>query len=477
VTAPAHWTAEEFRANGHAIVDWLADYLARLGDEPVQASVGPGEILARLPRSAPEAAEPFAALLADLDEVILPGITHWQHPGWFAYFPASSSPPAVLAELVAAGLGAQGMLWSTSPALTEVEMRVMDWLVELLGLPAGWRHDTGPGGGVIQLSASDATHTALMVARHRATTAGSGTDDLVAYASAQAHSSIEKGARVAGYRHVRLLPVDDLFAMRVDALADQLAADRASGLRPTFVCSAVGTTGTTAVDPVRAVGVVARAEGLWHHVDAAYAGSAMLCPEFRHHQDGLELVDSYVFNPHKWLLTNFDCSAFWVADRAPLIDALSILPPYLRDAAAAGDGPVVDFRDWHVPLGRRFRALKLWWVLRSYGAAGLRAHIRQHVAWADRLAQRLAADARFELVAPHPFALVCFRCAAGNEATAALAAAINASGSAYVTPSAIDGTSFVRVSIGSTWTTEADVDALWALIDAQAVAAPATRSR
>jgi aromatic-L-amino-acid/L-tryptophan decarboxylase len=468
-----HWTPEEFRANGHAVVDWLADYLAGLGDRSVQAPVAPGDILAKLPPAAPEHGEPFAALLADLDDIVLPGITHWQHPGWFAYFPASSSPPAVLAELVAAGLGAQGMLWSTSPALTEIEMGVLDWLVELMGLPATWRHDTGPGGGVIQMSASDATHTALMVARHRATAAGHATDNLVAYGSAQAHSSIEKGARVAGFRHIRLLPVDDSFAMRPEALAEAIAADIAAGLHPTFVCSAVGTTGTTAVDPVRAIGELARANSMWHHVDAAYAGSAMICPEFRHHQDGLELVDSYVFNPHKWLLTNFDCSVMWVADRAPLIDALSILPPYLKGAAAAGDGPVVDFRDWHVPLGRRFRALKLWWVLRSYGAEGLRTHIRQHVAWTAALADRLAADPRFEVVAPHPFALVCFRCVDGTEATQALAAAINAAGSAYVTPSTTTTAggadmAFIRVSIGSTWTTEADVDALWALIDAAA---------
>jgi aromatic-L-amino-acid decarboxylase len=463
-----HMSPEEFRRHGHALIDWVADYLATVGERPVRSTVAPGEVRAGIPASAPEHPEPFEVVLRDLDDVVLPGITHWQHPGWFAYFPASTSGPSILGELVAAGLGVQGMLWSTSPAVTEVEQAVLDWLVDLLGVPEAWK-STGPGGGVIQMSASDATHTALVVARQRALAEdpGRSLDDLVAYASSQAHSSIEKGARVAGYRHVRLLDVDDAFALRPDALAAAIEADLAAGLVPTFVCSAVGTTGTTAVDPVRAVGELARAHGLWHHVDAAYAGSAMLLPELRHHQDGLELVDSYVFNPHKWLFTNFDCSVFWVADRRPLIDALSILPPYLRDAASES-GQVVDFRDWHVPLGRRFRALKLWFVLRSYGAEGLRHHLREHIRLADDFAAWLDADPRFELVAPHPFALLSFRHVAGDEATDALADAANATGEVYLTPSTVDGRRFIRVSIGSTTTTPAHVDRLRDLLDALA---------
>lgn len=467
-TDPRHMTPDEFRAHGHAVVDWIADRLHDVERRPVQATVAPGDVRFKIPLTIPDEGEPFSALLADLDEVVAPGITDWQHPGWFAYFPTGAAPESVLAEFVSAALGAQGMLWSTGPALTEVETAMMDWLVDLLGLPSTWRTDTGPGGGVLQMSASDSTHTALVVAREQARRRDDvPTDRLVAYVSSQAHSSIEKGARIAGYRHLRLLDVDDAFALRPDALADAIADDVAAGLVPAFVCSAVGTTATTAVDPVRAIGEVARAHGLWHHVDAAYAGAAMVCPEFRHHQDGLEVVDSYIFNPHKWLLVNFDCSAFWVADRAPLLETLSILPPYLRNAASAS-GQVVDYRDWHVPLGRRFRALKLWWVLRSYGRRGLQAHIRRHVDWAHALEQRVRDHPRLEVVAPTPFALVSFRQVDGNDATRALAATINARDDLLVTPSEIDGTAFVRVSIGATTTEWHHVEALWDVIAAAA---------
>jgi aromatic-L-amino-acid decarboxylase len=327
--------------------------------------------------------------------------------------------------------------------------------------------DTGPGGGVLQMSASDSTHTALVVARHQATRGDVPSDQLVVYVSAQAHSSVEKGASVAGYRHLRLIDVDDAFALRPDALADAVATDVAAGLVPAFVCSAVGTTATTAIDPVRTIGELARAHGMWHHVDAAYAGAAMVCPELRHHQDGLDLVDSYTFNPHKWLLVNFDCSAFWVADRGPLLDTLSILPPYLRNPATES-GEVVDYRDWHVPLGRRFRALKLWWVLRSYGRRGLQAHIRRHIAWAHELEDRVAAHERLALVAPTPFALVCFRHVEGNDATRTLAATVNARDDVLVMPSEIDGTAFIRVSIGATPTEWRHVASLWDMIAAAA---------
>jgi len=460
---PEHMDADEFRRHGHALIDWLADYYDRVEDLPVLSEVEPGSIRAQLPDAAPEAAEPFEDVLADLDRVVMPGITHWQNPNWFAYFPANTSPPSVLAELASAGLGIQGMLWSTSPACTEIETQVMDWLVDLLGLPAGWK-TTEAGGGVLQMSASDSTHTALVVARHRATSAGHDIGDLVAYTSAQAHSSIEKGANVAGYRHVRLVGVDADQAMDAEALRAAVDADVTAGLIPTFVGSAVGTTGTTGVDPVRAIAEIAGQHGMWHHVDAAYAGTAMICPEFRHHQDGLELVDSYTFNPHKWMMVNFDCSAFFVADRAPLIDCLSILPPYLKNEASES-GAVIDYRDWHVPLGRRFRSLKLWWVLRSYGAEGIRAMVRHHVALADDLASRLETDPRFELVAPHPFALVCFRCVESDAATEALAAAVNATGDMYWTPSVLDDRPIIRVSIGQSRVEQRHVDRLWDLID------------
>jgi aromatic-L-amino-acid decarboxylase len=426
-------SADEFRRHGRELIDWIADYW-----------------------------ESFEEVLEDLDRVVMDGLTHWQSPGWFAYFPANASFPSILGELAAAGLGQQGMLWSTSPASTEVESQVLDWLVDLLGLPTSWK-TTDRGGGVIQMSASDATHTALAVARHIASKRAS-LDKLVAYTSQQAHSSIEKGSRVAGFQHLRLIDVDDTYAMAPEALEEALKTDVGSGLVPAFIGSAVGTTGTTAIDPIRDIAEIAQQFDVWHHVDAAYAGSAMICPEFRHLQDGVELVDSYTFNPHKWMFTNFDCNVFYVRDRAPLIETLSILPPYLKNKASKS-GQVIDYRDWHVPLGRRFRALKLWFVLRSYGAEGIRHHIREHVRLAKALEAKLADDERFELVAPTPLALVSFRHVEGNGATDSLADAINASGHSYVTPSKLGDDSFIRVSVGQTHTEDRHLDRLWAVID------------
>ena len=321
----------------------------------------------------------------------------------------------------------------------------------------------GPGGGVIQMSASDATHTMLVVARHQQQDRAR-SEDMVVYVSNQAHFSIQKGCTVAGIGHCRLIDVDEAYAMDPSALEAAIQADLAAGLLPIAVVTAVGATGTTAIDPLEAVSAIAEEHGLWHHVDAAYAGTAMLCEEFRVHQPGLDRVDSYTFNPHKWMMVNFDCNVLWVADRTPLLDTLSILPPIMRNAATDA-GAVVDYRDWHVPLGRRFRALKLWWVVRSYGAEGLRAFVREHVRLADDFAARIDADDRFALFAPHPFGLVCFTHVDGNEATRTLATAINASGKAAVTPSELDGTAFIRVSIGQTYQTERHVDALWDLVD------------
>ncbi|MCB1246212.1 MAG: aspartate aminotransferase family protein, partial [Acidimicrobiia bacterium] len=292
---PVHMASAEFRRNGYRIIDWVADYLENVGQYPVLADVEPGAIAARMPPSAPEEPEPFERLIEDLDAVVMPGITHWQSPNWFAYFPANSSPPSVLAEVASAGLGVQGMLWSTSPAATEIESRVLDWLVELLGLPASWR-SAGPGGGVIQMSASDATHAVLVVARHQNRVRGHA-EDMVVYASNQAHSSVEKGCRVAGIGHCRVIDVDAEFAMRPDLLRTAVEQDLAAGRIPIAVVSAIGTTGTTACDPVEAIADIAETFGLWHHVDAAYAGTAMICAEFRGYQAGVERVDSYTFNP------------------------------------------------------------------------------------------------------------------------------------------------------------------------------------
>ena len=454
---------EEFRRHGYAMIDWLAGYMEQVGDLPVQSGLAPGRIREMLPQRAPEEPEDFGAIAADLDRIVVPGLTNWTSPGWFAFFPCATSGPGVLGELVSAGLGQQGMLWATSPICTELETAMVDWMVDLLGLPAGWK-TTDRGGGVFQQTASDAAHTALVVARDRAQRRGTAIADCVAYTSTQAHSSIEKGARVAGYQHLRLVEVDGFYAMRMDALREAIVRDRAAGLVPAFVCSTVGTTATTAVDPVRAIGEVSRDEGMWHHVDAAYAGNAMMCEEFRHHQDGLELVDSYSVNPYKWTPMTFDGSLFFVADRAPLIQALSILPEYLRNEASES-GHVIDYRDWHVALGRRFRSLKLWFVLRYYGASVLRARLRANVAWAHDFAARVEGDRRLELVAPVPFSLVCFRHRAGNGATESLAAAVNRSGHSYLTHSRIREMSFLRVSIGQISTREEHVERLWRFID------------
>ncbi len=458
---------EAFRSNAHALVDWITDYLAGLGDRPVREPVAPGEVRAKLPSDAPEEPEPFDAVLADLDRVVVPGLAHWQHPGWFAFFPCQASPPGVLGELAAAGIGVQGMLWATSPASTELESHVLDWLVDLLGVPQSWK-TTGPGGGVLQAGASTATSTAMVVAREQCRErTGAPAERMVAYTSSQAHSSLEKGAKLTGFGHIRPLDVDTDFAARPETLLARIAADRQHGLVPAFLGSNVGTTGTAAVDPLRPLGEIARTEQMWHHVDAAYGGSAMICEEFRHHHDGLELADSYTFNPHKWLATNLECSVMWVADRRPLIDTLSVRPPYLRNPASES-GQVIDYRDWHGPLGRPFRALKLWFVLRGFGAEGLRRMIRSHVRWARDLAERVDDHPRLERIAPMHFALVSFVHCCGDAATDGLAEAVNADGRFYVTASEIDGRRFLRISVGSTWTTQDDVEALWNLIEARA---------
>jgi aromatic-L-amino-acid decarboxylase len=451
---------DDFRRHGHELIDWVADYLETIGQRPITPDVEPGDIRARLPERAPEQPEPFEDILRDLDAIIMPGITHWQSPGWFGFFPANSSPPSILGELVSAGLAQQGMMWSTSPAATELEMVVVDWMADLLGLPEEWK-TTGPGGGVIQMSASDSTHLAFVIARDQASGPG---EAKVLYASNQSNSSIEKGAKIAGFGEIRLIDVDPRYALKPSALQLAVKRDLDAGLMPAAVVSNVGTTGTTAVDPVRAIGELAREHGMWHHVDAAYAGTAMICEEFRHHQDGLEMVDSYTVNPHKWMFTNFDCNLFYVADRRPLLDATNILPPYLRDDATES-AEVINYRDWHVPLGRRFRALKLWFVLRSYGAEGIRHHIREHHRLAVALAKQVDDHPKLELIAPATFGLVSFRHVDGDDATEAIVGAINTSGWAYVSPSTIDGRRFVRVSIGQTHTTADHVDRLWELIE------------
>ncbi len=461
----------DFRKHGHAMVDWVADYLEGLERLPVQPSVEPGWVRSQLPASPPERGEAWESVVADVDRVIVPAITHWQHPGFFGYFPANASGPSILGELLSAGLGVQGMLWSTSPACTELETHVMDWLAGMLGLP-GHFLSSSDGGGVIQDTASSATLCALIAARERAT-GFAGTGDglqrssprLVAYASAQAHSSIEKAVRIAGLGagNLRVVPVRADRSMDPRALRSMMDADAAAGHLPFFVVAAVGTTGTHAVDPVPDAAEACAAHGAWLHVDAAHLGIAALCPEFRSIHAGVERADSYCVNPHKWMLVNFDCDAFWVRDRATLVRALSVLPEYLRNAATES-GKVVDYRDWQVPLGRRFRALKLWFTIRHFGTEGLRAVVRRHVALAARLRDRVAADPALELVDPTPWSLVCFRARAGDGASEAIVRRVNASGRAFLSHTKVDGRFVVRVSVGAPGVTERHVDALWDLI-------------
>jgi aromatic-L-amino-acid decarboxylase len=459
MTSP-HMTPDQFRRVGHELIEWVASYMERVEELPVVPAVQPGDVRAMLPAAAPEQGEGWDAIVADLDRIVVPATTHWQHPGWYAYFPANGSGPSILGELVSAGLGMQGMLWSTGPVCTELETHVMDWLVELLALPSHFRSD-GTGGGVIQHSASDAVLCAIVAAREQA---GADGGELVAYCSTQTHSSVEKDLRVAGIPHLRAIAVDDAFAMRPDELARQIAADRAAGLRPFFCCASLGTTSSLAFDPVRAIGEICRDAGLWLHVDAAMAGVAAICPEYRWLNDGVELASSYATNAHKWLFTNFDCDLFWVADRQALISALSILPEYLRNAASES-GAVIDYRDWHVPLGRRFRSLKLWFVLRHYGAEGLRAALREDVELAQELAGRVVAHPRLELAAPAPLSLVCLRHRDGDEATKALMEAVNADGGVFLTHTVLAGRYTIRVSIGTLATERRHVDRLWSLID------------
>jgi aromatic-L-amino-acid decarboxylase len=479
-------TPDEFRRHGHEVVDWVADYWSNLERQRVTPDVRPGEIASLLPDKPPETGEEFAAILADLDRVVAPGLTHWQHPAYYAYFPANTSGPSVLGDLLCAGIGVQGMLWSTSPACTEVETVVLDWLAGLLDLPERFR-STSTGGGVIQDSASSATLVATLAALHRASggawrthginaangnatngdaTTGTATRYTV-YTSTQGHSSIEKAARLAGLGDaaVRLIDIDENYAMRPGALRAALEADRAVGETPALVVATIGTTSTTAIDPLPEIGEICREYGVWLHVDAAYAGSAAVCPELRWTHTGVEYADSYCFDPHKWLLTGFDCDAFWVADRAELIEALTVLPEYLRNAATES-GAVIDYRDWQVPLGRRFRALKLWLVLRWYGADGLRAHIRSGVALAQRFADWVRADDRFEVVAPHPFSLVCFRMR--QEGNDELLRRINATGRTYLTHTKLGNSYVLRLAIGSPQTEERHVAATWKLIQATA---------
>lgn len=455
-------TPEAFRRHGHEIVDWIADYWQGIESRDVVPAVGPGEVRRALPTRAPEAGEPFAAIMADFERLVLPGMTHWGHPGWFAYFPSNASPPSVLGEMLAAGLGAQCMSWVTSPAATELEQVVMAWLRGALAIPEGFT-------GSIQDTASSATLVAFLTARDRL---GPDAARMTAYWSREAHSSVAKAARLAGIppERCRVVEVDQAWALRPDHLAALLAQDRAAGLVPGIIVASMGTTSSTACDPIRAVGELARGARAWYHVDAAYGGTAAILPEIRPLLDGLELADSYVTNPHKWLMTSFDCTAYFVRDVEALLSTCRTSPEYLR---TAHDPEVVNYRDWGIPLGRRFRALKLWFVLRSYGLAGLRELFRGHLALAQELAGWVDGAEGWERLAPVPLGLVCFRhvppTLAGDEEAlarhnAGLLARVNASGQVFLTHTTLGGRYTIRMSIGQFRTERRHVEAAWELL-------------
>jgi aromatic-L-amino-acid/L-tryptophan decarboxylase len=460
-----HMTPEEFRRHGKAVVDWIADYYQKVETFPVMSRVKPGEVRASLPKSAPQHGEPFEAMMSDVKKLILPGITHWQSPNFFAFFPSNTSFPSMLGEMFSSGLGVQGMLWATSPACTELETHVLDWLVEMLDLPRKFL-STSTGGGVIQDTASSSSLCALLAARERATNYTSnerGCDrKLVGYTSSQAHSSLEKAAAIAGIGrdNLRLIGTDDKFAMKPEALSQQIRRDLADGRVPFFVCATVGTTSSNGMDPVQAIAKICGEHKLWLHVDAAMSGTAALCAEFRWIQDGLEFADSYCFNPHKWMFTNFDCDCFYVADRKGLIRTMSILPEYLRNQATES-GAVIDYRDWHVQLGRRFRALKLWFVIRHYGTEGLQHHIRRHVELTHEFASWVQADENFELAAPVPLNLVCFRHRGGDEKNQKIMERVNQSGEVYLTHTKLNDKFTLRMCIGQTNTELCHVENAW----------------
>jgi aromatic-L-amino-acid decarboxylase len=471
-TKSFHMTPDEFRRHGHEVIDWIADYYEKIESFPVLSQAVPGQIRASLPASAPAHGESFESMLGDIDKLILPGITHWQSPNFYAYFPCNASGPAILGDLLSSGLGVQGMLWATSPACTELETRVLDWLVPMLGLPEKFL-STSTGGGVIQDTASSASLCALLAGRERATKYASNTrgcdGKLVAYCSTQTHSSVEKAAKIAGLgtENLRAIPVDASFALQPDALARQIAEDKAAGRIPCFVCATVGTTSSNAIDPVPEIARICREHGIWLHVDAAMSGTAALCPEFRHIHAGVEQADSYCFNPHKWMFTNFDCDCFYVADRKALLQTLSVLPEYLRNQATES-GAVIDYRDWQVPLGRRFRSLKLWFVVRHYGVEGLQHHIRQHVALAQHFAQWVREDDRFELAAPAPLNLVCFRLKSGDSQNQTLLERLNRSGELYLTHTKLSDRFTLRMCVGQTNTQEHHVAKAWERIQQEA---------
>jgi len=459
-------TPDEFRKHAHELVEWMAGYMENVESLPVKSQVRPGEIFDKIPGQPPSEAESFDSLMRDFEDIIMPGITHWQNPNFFAYFPANNSPASVLAEMVTAALGAQCMIWETSPAAAELEEKMMIWLRDLIGLPSGFE-------GVIQDSASTATLTAILTAREK-TTGFSGNNDglkesgiLRVYCSGQTHSSVEKGVKISGIGRKNLVKVavNDDFSMDHNSLKNALLADKKNGYIPCCVIATLGSTGTTAVDNLEAIGAICRENNVWLHVDAAMAGTALILPEFQWMLRGKEYIDSFVFNPHKWMFTNFDCTAYFVKDAGTLIKTFEILPEYLKTRTC---GKVNDYRDWGVPLGRRFRALKLWSVIRTYGVDGLREKVRDHISYAARLSEMIKNESDFEILAPVVISVVCFRFKPKgtseedlNKINEKLNHLLNDSGKIYLSHTVLNGKYTLRMVTAQTNVTMEHVTRAW----------------
>ncbi len=471
-TGNYHMTPEQFRTEGKKVIDWIADYYENVEKYPVLSQVKPGETIEKLPLSPPQKGESLDRMMDDIDKIIMPGITHWQSPNFYAFFPSNTSFPSILGDLISSGLGVQGMIWATSPAATELETRVLDWLAGMMGMPEKFR-STSTGGGVIQDTASTSALTAVIAARERATNFESNKkgvqQKLIAYISTQTHSSLEKAIKMAGIGtdNLRMIEVDEKFAMRPDLLEQQIQQDKKAGLKPFFICGALGTTSSNAMDPLDKIGEIAKNENCWFHIDAAMSGTAMICPEFRYLMKGVESADSFTFNPHKWMFTNFDCDVFWVGNRNELINTFSILPEYLKNKATES-GAVFDYRDWHIQLGRRFRSLKLWFVIRHYGVDGLQFHIRKHVQLTDEFAKWVENSAEFELFVQPPLNLVCFRLKASDELNLKLMNECNNTGKIYFTHTKLNNQIILRFSIGQTNTEKEHLKMAWTLVHEKA---------
>lgn len=463
-------TIDEFRKNAHQTVDWIADYYETIENRPVKSQVSPGDIAKTIPNSPPFDGEEYQDILADVDAKILPGITHWQHPNFHAYFPGNSSFPSILGEMVTSAIASQCMIWETSPAAAELEERVMDWLKQTMSLPSNWH-------GVIQDTASTGTLVAILSAREKSTKNKSNqngeTKGLRIYCSSQTHSSIDKAVKIAGIGAENLIKieVDETFGMLASNLEKAILSDKANGFTPCAVISTLGTTGTLAFDPVESISEICQNHDLWHHVDAAYAGSAMILPEYHYLNRGLEQADSFLFNPHKWLFTNFDCTAYFIKDKEALLNTFEILPEYLKTNTR---GKVNDYRDWGIQLGRRFRALKLWFVIRSFGINGLQQKLRSHIKLTEWIVEKINNSKDFEISMPSMMNMVVFRLNPSgysgnlNDLNKRLNDQINQSGEAYLTHTSIKGEYVLRAVFGQTNLGRRHVESLWNLLESTA---------